>query len=56
MFNKHVMQEEVMIPDAAWQAYHGLRLDRRIGYLTEPNDLPEVWQAFTERLLTSPNL
>ena len=28
--NKHVMQEEVMTPDEAWQAYQVLRLDRRI--------------------------
>ena len=54
--NKHVMQEEVMSPDSAWQAYRGLRLDRRIGYLTEPNELLEMWQAFTEGLLSSPNL
>ena len=33
--NKHVMQEEVMRPDEAWQAYRVLRLDRRIGYLAD---------------------
>ncbi len=54
--NKHVMQEEVMSPDAAWKAYHVLRSDRRIGYLAEPNELLETWQAFTEGLLSSPNL
>jgi toxin-antitoxin system PIN domain toxin len=54
--NKHVMQEEVMRPDEAWQAYRSLRLDRRIGYLVEPNELPETWQAFTEGPLRSPNL
>jgi len=50
------MQEEVMSPDAAWKAYHVLRSDRRIGYLAEPNELLETWQAFTEGLLSSPNL
>ncbi len=54
--NKHVMQEEVMRPDEAWEAYRVLRLDRRIGYLAEPNELPEAWQAFTEGPLSSPNL
>ena len=54
--NKHVMQEEVMRPDQAWEAYRVLRLDRRIGYLAEPNELPEAWQAFTEGPLSSPNL
>jgi toxin-antitoxin system PIN domain toxin len=54
--NKHVMHEEVMNSHEAWQAYHGLRLDRRIGYLPEPNDLHETWQAFTDGPLTSPNL
>src|SRR5713226_509068 len=39
--NKHVMQEEVMRPDEAWQAYRVLRLDRRIGYLSEPNELSD---------------
>ena len=33
-----------------------MRLDRRIGYLAEPYELPEAWQAFTEGALTSPNL
>src|SRR5260370_35872954 len=46
--NKHVMQEEVMRPDEAWQAYRVLRLDRRIGYLSEPNELSETWEAFTK--------
>jgi toxin-antitoxin system PIN domain toxin len=54
--NKHVMQEEVMTPGAAWEAYRVLRENRRIGYLGEPNELPEVWQTFTEGALTSPNL
>lgn len=54
--NKHVMQEEVVSPDEAWQAYRALRLDRRIGYLAEPNELSETWQAFTKGTLTSPNL
>ena len=49
------MQEEVVSPDEAWQAYRVLRLDRRIGYLAEPNELPETWQAFTEGPLSSPN-
>ena len=54
--NKHVMQEEVMSPDGAWHAYRALRSDRRIGYVTEPNDLSEAWDAFTKGRLTSPNL
>src|ERR1039457_2484784 len=54
--NKHVMQEEVMSPDDAWQAYRGLRLDRRIGYVSGPNEFPETWEAFTEGPRTSPNL
>jgi uncharacterized protein len=54
--NKHVMQEEVVNPDTAWQAYSELRSDRRIGYLAEPNELREKWQAFTEGRLSLPNL
>jgi toxin-antitoxin system PIN domain toxin len=54
--NKHVMQEEVMSPNEAWQAYRALRLDRRIGYAAEPDELLETWQAFTEGPRTSPNL
>jgi toxin-antitoxin system PIN domain toxin len=54
--NKHVMQEEVMRPDEAWQAYRVLRSDRRIAYFAEPKDLPETWQAFTAGPLSSPNL
>jgi toxin-antitoxin system PIN domain toxin len=54
--NKHVMQEEVMSPNEAWQAYRILRSDRRVGYAAEPNELLETWQVFTEGPLTSPNL
>jgi toxin-antitoxin system PIN domain toxin len=54
--NKHVMQEEVMRPDEAWEAYRVLRLDRRIGNLAEPHEFPETWQAFTEGPSGSPNL
>jgi toxin-antitoxin system PIN domain toxin len=54
--NKHVMQEEVMNPDQAWRAYRVLRSDWRIGYLTEPNELREEWDLFTQSRLTSPNL
>ena len=45
-----------MRPDEAWQAYRVLRLDRRIGYLAEPNELPEMWERFTEGSSSSPNL
>src|SRR5437016_2866515 len=54
--NKHVMQDEVMKPDEAWDAYRGLRLDRRIGFMAEPSELPETWQGFTGGGLSSPNL
>src|SRR5712692_4348972 len=54
--NKHVMQDEVMRPDEASEAYRVLRLDRRIGYLAEPSELPETWQPFTEGPPNSPNL
>ncbi len=54
--NKHVMQDEVMSPDQAWDAYRVLRSDRRIGYLPEPERLTEVWDSFTKGRLTSPSL
>ena len=54
--NKHVMQEEVMGPDGAWQAYRTLRLDRRIGCAAEPHELPETWREFTRGPRTSPNI
>lgn len=54
--NKHVMQEEVMRPHEAWNAYRVLRLDRRIGYLSEPNELAETWEVLKESPLSSPNL
>jgi predicted nucleic acid-binding protein len=50
------MQEDAISPDGAWESYRILRLDRRIGYLAEPNDLPEVWALFTQSRLTSPSL
>ena len=54
--NRHVMQEEVVSPDEAWQAYRALRLDWRVGYEAEPIELLETWQTFTEGPRTSPNL
>jgi uncharacterized protein len=54
--NKNVMQEEVLAPEEAWQAYGALRSDSRIGYLAEPSGLTEHWNAFTQGALSSPNL
>lgn len=54
--NKHVMQEEVVQPGEAWQAYRALRSGRRIGYSTEPNHLAETWDTFTEGQRNSSNL
>ena|ERR1700722_264910 len=54
--NKHVMQEEVMSPSESWQIYRTLRSDWRVGYLDEPSGLAENWDAFTDGVLTSPNL
>jgi toxin-antitoxin system PIN domain toxin len=54
--NKHVMQEEVLSPAEAWQAYRALRMDQRIRFAGEPAGLQETWQAFTEHPRTSPNL
>jgi len=45
-----------MTPDLAWKTYRTLRSDRRIGYLSEPGGLPEIWDTFTEGSRTSPNL
>ena len=54
--NKHVMQDEVMRPDEAWEAYRVLRKDWRIGYMAEPSELTETWQAFTYGPFSSSNL
>jgi len=45
-----------MSPDDAWQAYRLLRSNRLIGFLAEPNELPETWQTFTRGFFTSSNL
>ena len=45
--NRHVMQEEVVSPDQAWETYQALRSDRRIRYLAEPGELTELWPSFT---------
>ena len=38
--NRHVMGDEVLSPNDTWRAYRALRADRRIGYLSEPAELP----------------
>ena len=50
------MQDEVVSPDRAWQAYRALRSDRGMGYLRDPRGLDEVWDTFTQGGRTSPNL
>ncbi len=54
--NRHVMQEEALAPDGAWEAYRLLRRDQGIGYLREPPGLPEAWPEFTPGQTGSPNL
>jgi len=54
--NPHVMQEELMTPGGAWQAYRLLRSDQRIGYLPEPDHLGETWDGFTQGRSKSSNL
>ena len=54
--NRHVMQEEVVSPDQAWETYQALRSDRRIRYLAEPGELTELWPSFTLGREISPNL
>lgn len=54
--NKHVMQEEAVSPDKAWETYGALRSDWRIRYLAEPIELTELWHSFTLGRATSPNL
>jgi toxin-antitoxin system PIN domain toxin len=54
--NKHVMQEEAVSPDGAWQAYRIMRSDRRVVYLSEPDNFSEDgWEEFTEGQSSSPN-
>jgi hypothetical protein len=50
--NKHVMREEVVSTDQAWETYRALR----IRYLAEPIELAELWHSFTLGRATSPNL
>jgi len=54
--NPHVMKEEVLTPADAWLAYRALRRNASVGYLAEPAELPEVWDAFTPQHSNSPNL
>ena len=54
--NRHVMADEALSPIDAWRAYRALRADRRIGYLSEPPELPESWELFIPKLTSSPNL
>ncbi len=54
--NKHVMREEVLGLDGAWEAYRALRSDHRVVYLLEPDHFSENgWETFTEGQSTSPN-
>jgi predicted nucleic acid-binding protein len=54
--NRHVMKDEVVTPDRAWQTYAAFRSDRRVDYLAEPAALSEIWRDFTPRQTESPNL
>ncbi len=54
--NRHVMGKEVLSPGEAWAAYRAPRADRRIGHLSEPAELLELWDMFMPKLTNSPNL
>jgi len=54
--NHHVMKDEVIDPEGAWQVYRTFRADRRIGFANEPIALGEFWQDFTVGTMVSPNL
>jgi uncharacterized protein len=54
--NNHVMQEEVMRPIEAWEAYRVLRLDRRIGYLAFRPNSPRLGRRSPRAPYSSPNL
>ena len=54
--NKQVMQDEVVSPEGAWQAYNSMRADRRIGYLAEPSGLTETWDMPAAGRLGSSNV
>lgn len=54
--NRHVMQEEVLSPAAAWEAYQSIRQNPKVGFAVELAGFPEVWRAPGATLASSPNL
>ena len=54
--NRHVMQEEVLIRAAAWDAYESIRQNPKVEFATEPAGFPEVWKVPAATRASSPNL
>jgi uncharacterized protein len=54
--NPNVMHSDVKTPEEAWQLYRTFRSDKRVGYLREPRGLVEIWDTFTPKQKTAPNL
>lgn len=54
--NRHVMQEEVLSPAAAWEANQSIRQNPKVGFAVELAGFPEVWRAPGATLASSPNL
>lgn len=53
--NRHVMQNDVLGPIQAWQAYDAFRADPRIIFLPEPRDFGEQWRRAETEVSSSPN-
>lgn len=54
--NPHVMKEEVLTPDEAWRTYQSFRDNPLVGFIREPESMPEMWNAFMPQQPKSPNM
>lgn len=53
--NAHVMGEDVLSCEEAWNIYDTWRADGRVGFLPEPSDLSGIWRDVSARVSGGPN-
>ncbi len=54
--NSRVMQEDVLDQNQAWDAYEKIARDRRVIYVSEPENLQATWKLLTQSSMAGANL
>ena len=54
--NHRIFHTDAVSMREAWELYDRMRLDVRVGFVDEPDDVEVAWRAFTQSTLMSTNV